>query len=141
MTGTLVPVVRRGAPRTSGKFIQIDGETFLIRGVAYGTFAPRADGHQFPTRDRAWRDFRLMAQAGINTVRTYTVPPIDILDAAMDHGLRVMAGLAWPQHVAFLDDRHLRRDILRTIAEQTRSIARHPALLLTAVGNEIPPAV
>jgi GT2 family glycosyltransferase len=142
MIGTHVPVTRRrGTPRTRGKFLQVDGDTFLVRGVTYGTFAPRADGHQFPAPDRVRRDFRLIAQAGINTVRTFTVPSIDVLDTALEHGLRIMAGLAWPQHVAFLDDRHLRRDIIRAIAEQARSIARHPALLLTAVGNEIPPAV
>ena len=142
MIGTLRPgIQRRGTPATIGKLLQVDGQAFLIRGVAYGTFAPRSDGHQFPALERVRRDFRLMADGGINTVRTYTVPPPDVLDAAGEHGLRVMAGLAWPQHVAFLDDRCLRRDILRTIAREARAIATHPALLLTAIGNEIPPAV
>jgi GT2 family glycosyltransferase len=82
-----------------------------------------------------------MAACGINTVRTYTAPPPDLLDAAQAHGLRVMAGLAWAQHTAFLEDRLFRRDILRTISIQARALARHPAVLLTAVGNEIPPSV
>jgi GT2 family glycosyltransferase len=124
-----------------GKFLRVGGEPFLIRGVAYGTFAPRDDGHHFPDRPQLERDFKSMALAGINTVRTYTAPPGDVLDAAADHGLRVLAGLAWPQHIAFLDDRHLRRDIVRVIGQQARALARHPALLLTAIGNEIPPAV
>ena len=142
MIGTVAPVIpRRGTPKTRGKFLQVDGETFHVCGVTYGTFAPRGDGHPFPTAEHVRRDFRLMADSGINTVRTFTVPSGDVLDAAAEHGLRVMAGLAWPQHVAFLDDRHLRRDILRTIARQAQSIAAHPALLLTAVGNEIPPSV
>jgi GT2 family glycosyltransferase len=137
-----VPVRPSLAPAAAaGKFLHAGGERFLIRGVAYGTFAPRGDGQPFPEPDRIRRDFALMASTGINTIRTYTVPPPDLLDAAAEHQLRVMAGLAWPQHVAFLDDRQLCRDILRTIASQSASIAGHPALLLTAVGNEIPPAV
>ena len=27
-------------PQTAGKFIDIEGERFLIKGVSYGTFAP-----------------------------------------------------------------------------------------------------
>ena len=129
------------APAVSGKFLRLGGELFLVRGVAYGSFAPRADGHQFPERPRVRRDLALMQACGINTVRTYTVPPPDLLDAAAEHGIRVMAGLAWPQHVAFLDDRHLCREIIRGLTAQAATIARHPALLLTAIGNEIPPAV
>jgi GT2 family glycosyltransferase len=130
-----------GAPATDGKFLRVGSGRFLIRGVTYGSFAPRRDGQAFPELDRIREDFALMAAAGINTVRTYTVPPPDLLDAAAERNLRVMAGLAWPQHVAFLEDRHLCRDIVRTIAAQAGAIARHPALLLTAVGNEIPQAV
>ena len=125
----------------AGKFLRISGEDFLVRGVAYGTFAPRADGHQFPEADQVRRDFDLMRAAGVNTVRTYLVPPPDVLDLAADTGLRVMAGVSWPQHVAFLDDRSLRRAIIRAIGEQVRSIANHPAVLLTAIGNEIPAGV
>ena len=133
--------VSRQTPSSRGKFLVVDDEPLLIRGVSYGSFAPRDDGHEFPEREQVARDFRLMADAGVNAVRTYTVPPEDVLDAASEHGLRVMAGVTWPQHVAFLDDRHLQRNILRDIHAQVRSIARHPALLLTAIGNEIPPAV
>jgi GT2 family glycosyltransferase len=128
-------------PGVYGKFVHVDHRRFLVRGVAYGAFAPRADGYNFPERRLIDRDFHLMAGAGINTVRTYTTPPLDLLDLAGDHGLRVMAGLAWSQHVAFLDDRHLRRTIRREIGARARGIADHPALLLTALGNEIPPPV
>ena len=50
----------------------------------------------------------MMRAAGINTVRTYLVPPLDVLDIAAETGLRVMAGVSWPQHVAFLDTHSLR---------------------------------
>ena len=142
MIATIPSTVQRNYKTVAaGKFLRISGEDFLVRGVAYGTFAPRADGHQFPEADQVRRDFDLMRAAGINTVRTYLVPPRDVLDLAADTGLRVMAGVSWPQHVAFLDDRSLRRAIIRAIGEQVRSIANHPAVLLTAIGNEIPAGV
>ena len=125
----------------AGKFLRVSNEDFLVRGVAYGTFAPRGDRHQFPEADQVRRDFELMRACGINTVRTYLVPPPDVLDLAIESGLRVMVGVSWPQHIAFLDDRSLRRDIIRAIGAQVRSIANHPAVLLTAIGNEIPAGV
>ena len=132
---------RAPMPRVKGKFLQVHGGPFLVRGVAYGTFAPRRDGQLFPESDQIHRDFSLMSLAGINTVRTYTAPPPDLLDAAAERGLFVVAGLAWPQHVAFLDNRDLCREIRRGVVADVRSIAVHPALLLTAVGNEIPPPI
>ena len=124
-----------------GKFLQIGGSRFLVKGVTYGTFAPDAQGYQFPPRERVAEDFRLMAELGINTVRTYTPPRPDLLDEAARNGLRVIVGLPWAQHVAFLDDRRLARGIRRDIVNQARSLGGHPAVLMMALGNEIPPGV
>src|SRR5437870_3272839 len=82
-----------------------------------------------------------MAELGINTVRTYTAPRIDLLDEAARHGLRVMVGLPWSQHVAFLDDRQLKRQIREETATCVRELGGHPAVALFALGNEIPPGV
>ena len=124
-----------------GKFLQVGGDRFLLKGVAYGTFAPDEQGYQFPCPERIAEDFRLMAGLGINTVRTYTPPSIQLLDEAARHGLRVMIGLPWSQHVAFLDDRRLTRTIRREISEKVRELGGHPAALMFALGNEIPPGV
>jgi GT2 family glycosyltransferase/sugar lactone lactonase YvrE len=125
----------------SGKFVEVDGRRFLVKGVAYGTFEPDADGSQFPPLQQVARDFALMADSGFNTVRTYTVPTPGVLDEAARHGLKVMAGIPWTQHVAFLDNRALMRQIRRETAASVRALASHPASLICAVGNEIPPAV
>src|SRR2546429_9483234 len=81
-----------------------------------------------------------MASLGLNTVRTYTVPPRDLLDEAGRRGLQVMVGLPWPQHVAFLDDRNLRRQIRAELTGKVRELGDHPALLALPLGNEIPAA-
>ena len=110
----------------------------LVKGVTYGTFAPDGQGQQFPPPERVAHDFAAMAEAGINTVRVYTVPQPALLDEAARHGLRMMIGLPWLQHIAFLDDRRLTRTIRREVAAQVRALALHPASLLFSVGNEIP---
>src|SRR5262245_14819768 len=91
-------------PRVEGKFLFIGEEKYYVRGVTYGTFRPGPHDAGYPDAAVVERDFAQMAAHGLNTVRTYTVPPRWLLDAAQRHGLRVMIGLPWEQHVAFLDD-------------------------------------
>lgn len=131
----------RARPRVDGKFLKIGAERFLVKGVTYGTFAPDATGVQFPPIARVTQDFAGMAAAGLNAVRVYTPPPRALVDEARAHGLRVMVGLPWAQHVAFLDDRALCRQIRRDVAEQVRALADHDGVLMFALGNEIPPSV
>jgi GT2 family glycosyltransferase/DNA-binding beta-propeller fold protein YncE len=143
-----LPELRRDTPPEmaspvvgDGKFLRAGHERFLVKGVTYGTFAPDANGYQFPEPARIAQDFALMRQFGINTVRVYTPPRRDLLDEAARHGLRVMVGLPWSQHVAFLDDAVLARNIRRESIEKVRELADHPAVLMFALGNEIPPGV
>jgi GT2 family glycosyltransferase len=126
---------------SDGKFLRCDDARFLLKGVTYGTFAPDADGYQFPSPQRIAEDFRMMSDLGINTVRTYTAPRLDLLDEAARHGLRVMVGLPWSQHVAFLDSHALKQSIRSEVVAKVRELGTHPAVALLAVGNEIPPGV
>ncbi|MQA29255.1 MAG: glycosyltransferase [Luteitalea sp.] len=130
-----------GRTTADGKFLRADGGRFLVKGVTYGTFAPDAAGYQLPAPQQNAADFRLMAELGFNTVRVYTPPNRGLLDEAARHGLRVMIGLPWSQHVAFLDDRRLTRSIQREVVERVRALGDHPAVLMFALGNEIPPGI
>lgn len=124
-----------------GKFVRVGDERFYVKGVTYGTFAPDHSGHQFPPPARVAEDFAVMPRFGINTIRTYTVPDPWLLDEAARHDLRVMVGIPWTQHMAFLDERHMPKQIRRDVVAQVRWLAAHPAVLLTALGNEIPAPV
>jgi GT2 family glycosyltransferase len=116
------------------------GDKLLLHGVTYGPFGPGPDGEPY-TRAAVAHDFQQIRGAGFNTLRLYTPPPRWLLDAASDHGLRVLGGLAWQQHVSFLDDRATVRDVVRRAAGEARSVAGHPALLGWTIGNEIPAPV
>lgn len=124
-----------------GKFLFQAEEKFWVKGVTYGTFKPGENGDQFPSQDLVRSDFEGMASAGINTVRTYLPPPSWLLDLAQENGLRVMVGLAWEQHVTFLDDRRLLKTIEDRVRDGIRSSRQHPAILGYSVGNEIPGSI
>lgn len=124
--------------RVKGKFFHAGDRKFYVRGVTYGPFPPGPTGSEYPDRESVDRDFSRMAEGSVNAVRTYTLPPRWLLDSAQAHGLRVMIGLPWEQHVTFLNDRQITRGIVRKVREGVRAYAGHPAVLCFAVGNEIP---
>jgi GT2 family glycosyltransferase len=96
---------------------------------------------QFPPPEVVRQDFAAMASSGFNTIRVYTPPPTWLLDDAQAAGLRVIAGIPWTQHVAFLDDAELTAGIFREVETEVRRLAGHPSVLMFALGNEIPPSV
>ena len=124
-----------------GKYFRIADRPWPVRGVTYGTFLPGADGEPFPARGTVRDDFERMSHSGFNCVRTYTVPPRWLLDVAGACGLRILVGLAWEQHVAFLDDALVERRIRSEVAAGVEACAGHPAVLGYALGNEIPASI
>jgi hypothetical protein len=116
-------------PTIAGKFLQLGPQRLWVRGVSYGTFAPDQHGHHFPPPARIAEDFESMRRARVNTVRTYTVPDQRFLDLAQQHDLRVMVGVPWADHVAFLDNRRMSRSIRRDVMAHVRALASHPAVL------------
>jgi O-antigen biosynthesis protein len=140
--GAGAPLRRRtDRPRALGKFLWVGDEKLYVRGVTYGPLRAGAGGGEYGEPDLVEADLDAIAGHGFNAIRTYTVPPHWLLDAAHRAGLWVMAGLPWEQHVAFLEDRRTARAIERRVREGVRACAGHPAVLAYAVGNEIPTSI
>ncbi len=121
--------------RTAGKFFRRGGEKWLLKGVSYGPFEG-AEALRPP--DVTAEDLRRIAALGFNTVRVYSPPPVWFLDACVDCGLVVLAGLQWPAHTDFLRDWLDARDIVNDARETVRRLRGHPALLGWLVANEVP---
>jgi GT2 family glycosyltransferase len=122
------------------KFLFVGDQKLYVCGVTYGTLRPGPDGGEYDP----WtveRDFAEMGHHRINAVRTYTVPPRWLLDAAVRHGLRVLVGLPWEQHVAFLDEPGRADSIEERVRAGVRACAGHSAVLGYAIGNEIPASI
>ncbi len=128
-------------PSVRGKFLFVGEEKWYIRGVTYGTFRPNEQGDEFPAPEVVELDFALMAASGVNAVRTYTPPPLWLLDAAQRHGLRVMIGLSVERSIAFLDYRQCAHSIEEMVRREVRARAGHPAILCYAIGNEFPTSI
>ncbi len=128
-------------PAVRGKFLFTGREKLYLRGVTYGPFYPTRDGSLYGDPSQVHGDLAMMAANGINAVRTYTVPPTWLLDAAQRHGLRVLVGLSWEQHIAFLDDAARADGIERSVRDGVRACRRHPAVLAYSIGNEIPASI
>lgn len=133
-----MPNAFNARPTVRGKFLFVGDKKFYVHGVTYGTFRPLGDGSEYHTPEIVAKDFAMMAENGMNAVRTYTVPPIWLLDLAQQHGLHVMVGLPWEQHVAFLADTSRMSSIEQRVRDGVRSLGCHPAILCYAIGNEIP---
>jgi GT2 family glycosyltransferase len=134
----LEPQSDAARPAVRGKSIYVGDQKLTVKGVTYGPFSAASDGgFDFPT---AARDFQRMRESGINSIRLYTVPERWLLDLAHSYGLYVMVGVAWEQHVAFLDSGR-RQLIEKTVREAVRGCAGHPAVLCYAIGNEIPSSI
>ncbi|MEY2449867.1 MAG: hypothetical protein QOH79_3343 [Acidimicrobiaceae bacterium] len=136
-------VARNGRVAIDGKQFALDGQRFAFRGVTYGTFKPRSDGARFPDRDRMKHDLAAMSAAGFTVVRTYTPPPDDLLDLAADWGLRVMAGVFYPDWRYLVGDgRNARRGVARQarldVAETALRLAGREQVLALSLGNEVP---
>jgi glycosyltransferase involved in cell wall biosynthesis len=125
-------------PSVRGKSLYLGDSKLTVKGVTYGPFSSEADGGF--ERVAAARDFETMARAGVNVVRVYTTPPRWLLDLAHHHGLLVMVGIPWEQHIAFLDTGRASA-IEATVRAAVRACSGHPGVLCYAVGNEIPSSI
>src|SRR5215471_16283052 len=128
-------------PCVRGKFLFVDAQKLYVRGVTYGTFRPDESGEQYPDPAVIEQDFARMSACGLNAIRTYTVPPVSLLDIAEQNGLRVMVGLPWEQHLAFLADKKRARSIEERVRAGVRACAGHSAVLCYVIGNEIPATI
>ncbi len=135
------PALDETPPTIGGKFFFVGDHKLYLRGVSYGPFGVTGHGFPFPEERTLETDFRLMAELGANTLRTFTVPPRWLLDRAAEHGLRVLITIPWAQHVCFLDGKALVAEIRGTVRAAADACGNHPALFGFLVGNEIPPDI
>ena len=96
--GHTVPRMLLARPSVRGKFLFEGDRKLYVRGTTYGAFAPNRAGEQFPEAIDATRDLSLMRAAGINTILTYTVPPLWLLDLAQEYGIRVLVTVPWMEY-------------------------------------------
>ena len=121
-----------------GKYLLDGAQKFYLRGVSYGPFAPNSRGERYPEPERAAADFALMKKLGANVIRLYVPPPPWMVEEAQKAGLRMMLGIPWPFHMAFLDSADMMREIrdaIRKTVLETRQFGE--TIAAYSIGNEI----
>lgn len=126
-------MIRRGTRlEVDGKFFRKDGKRFFVNAVTYGPFPDPQPDHAV--------ELKRVADAGFNVIRLYDSPSADLLDAALDNNLLVMAGVPWEWYRLFLGGPN------RTWLEEGRLAIRqalgdwgeHEAVVAFFVANEVP---
>jgi glycosyltransferase involved in cell wall biosynthesis len=137
----LAPVV--SAISIDGKQFKAGASRFPFRGVTYGTFARRSDGALVPETPQVRDDMNAIAAAGFTVVRTYTPPPPDMIAAAGEVGLRILAGIDytdWRYMVGrnTADLKTISRKALEATESFAREVSGNPVIFGISVGNEVP---
>jgi GT2 family glycosyltransferase len=137
------PARPTGRIAADGRFLELAGGPFRVRGVTYGSFRPRADGEPFPESRRVRRDFEAIADAGLNTVRTYSLPPVDVLELAEEAGLRLLVGLHYEDwryaaRTGRAATRRVRDAGLRAVDDALERCGDRAGVIALSVGNEVP---
>ena len=127
-------------PRISvdGKFFRRGARKVFLKGVAYGPFAPDANGQPFAAPEPTARDFALARELGVNLLRIYHVPPRWFLELAAANELVLLIDIPWNKHLCFLDSAAEREAARAAVREAVSACARHPAVFAYSVANEIP---
>lgn len=129
--------------RTDGKHLWEESKAWRCRGVTYGSFVPRLDGEPFPEHYRLKKDLAEIAEAGFNTVRTYSLPPEEMLDLADELELKILAGLHYDDwRLAGEAGRRTNRAVLdagrKAVDDALERCAGRACVLGLSVGNEVP---
>jgi exo-beta-1,3-glucanase (GH17 family) len=122
--------------------ILVNGKPFFIKGIAYGISYPgypegTAGFEQIPF-EVFEKDFKMMKEAGINTIRTYEPLPDKLLDLAEKYGLFVIETVVYP--TGYTDYTHAGQ--LITLKETAiNNVLKHkdrPSILMWSIWNDAP---
>ncbi|MGH8012100.1 MAG: glycosyltransferase [Candidatus Binataceae bacterium] len=120
------------------KYLHEGEHKFFVRGVSYGPFAPNSRGERYPEPECAATDFRAMRELGANLVRVYVPPPEWMFELAAKHEMRLMVGMPWPFHMAFLDSSEMMREIRTTIRDGVTRMRQYGEVIAAySLGNEV----
>lgn len=121
----------------AGYSLMVEGKPFQMRGVAYGAGQGWRAG-ALPTRRQVEQDFAGMAEMGANTVRIYGLDwsNRNVLNAAEEHGLKVMMGAWLEPEIDYVADTELLQEMEDEVLAAVDYWKDEPAVLGWNIGNE-----
>lgn len=141
LAGTMVFSEGGSDIRVKGKNIYVDGKKFYIKAVAYGYAYPgmNPDGTDAHADIALFeKDFQMIKEAGINTIRTYKPLPPKVLDLAEKYGLFVIEGVCHPYNATdFSSDSEL-DTLVNTAAAFIERDKSRKCILMWSLWNDAP---
>lgn len=127
-----------GSLRAEGPWFRNgNGDKVTLRGVTYGPFKPNSVGEPWPEQDRLHTDLTHIRALGFDTIRVYEPPTDIVLHACADHGLHLICGIPWTQHMDFIAESSLAEDARQRIVQESLRLALHDCVTALIVGNEV----
>ncbi|MEU8265242.1 discoidin domain-containing protein [Micromonospora sp. NPDC048999] len=109
--------------------LQVNGASYLVKGITYGPPQAAADGYL--------RDLRNM---GVNTIRTWGVDDANtptLLDRAAQQGIKVVVGHWLNQGADYVNDTAYKNAVKAEIVARVNALKNKQGVLMWDVGNEV----
>jgi len=118
--------------------IYVNGQLFYVKGVSYSLdYGPKQNFAEIPFSQ--WEtDFRMLREAGVNTIRTYEPFPTTILDLADKYGLKVIENICYPTGKTKFNSKSELENLKRTALAFVERDKDHPAILMWSMWNDMP---
>ncbi len=123
--------------------IYADGSLFFIKGVAYGISAPGlppgVDGcfSKIPLSVFE-NDFRMMKEAGINTIRTYEPFPDALLDLAEKYNLKIIEQVIYPSAYTDYSSEVELKALKKMAVDVVKKHRNRRCILMWSIWNDAP---
>lgn len=125
-----------------GDWFYINGEEFLVKGVAYSPWRPgELPWSVRPNHQKMEEDFKKIEEGGFNTIRTWSPLTEEEVILAKKYNLMIIQGV-WIDPVAdplisYRDPNVIDR-INRIVSKETKRFKNYDNILMFLVGNEMP---
>ncbi len=109
-----------------------------LKGVTYKKGQNWFHNYYVPSRESLLKDFKLMAEAGINTIK-YQGPTVydhNILNLAKTHGFQIIYSLYIPGNIDFIRDKHKLKKLENRILKTVRNVGANTNIIAWNLGND-----
>jgi len=122
--------------------IYVNDKLYYIKGVAYGINYPKCPGGMKGYRMIPFsvfeKDFKMMEEAGINTIRTYEPLPEELLDLALKHNIMVIENVVYPTSTTRYNSKKELTALKDEAKRNVEAHKNHPAILAWSIWNDAP---
>lgn len=127
---------------TDEKNIYLNGRKFYVKGVGYGIEYPGTAGGIEAFKEIPFeifqKDFKMMKEAGINTIRTYEPLPSRLLDLAEEYGIMVIENLCYPDDYTDFDSKVHLSVLKEKIRRYVSRDKKRKCILMWSIWNDAP---